>query len=103
MDSFLVTCDFDGCVRTLRLRSDRAQRWGKYPAEVEMGSRGRINSVDHSSTKGSDTPWIICSSSEPSSADESKPNILVRRGLGPVLVVTAVSGAIEVFYLTSTL
>jgi hypothetical protein len=40
-ESIFETCDFDGCVRTLLLRSDRTRRWGKYPAEVETRSRGR--------------------------------------------------------------
>jgi hypothetical protein len=79
---FFGTCNFDGCVRTLRLRSDRARRWGKFPAKVKMRSRGRKTSVDHSSTKGIDAPSIICSSSEPSSVDQNKSNILVRRGAG---------------------
>ena len=80
-------------MRTLLLRSDRARRWGKYPAEVKTRSRGRLIGVDHSSPKGSDTPSFICGSSGPINSDESKPNILMRRGPGLVLVVTVVSGA----------
>ena len=62
------------------MRSARARRWGKYPAEVETRSRGRRILRGSLKLKGSDTPSIACGSSKPTHSSESKPNILVRRG-----------------------